>query len=139
MWSRKRKGLAVALVCGDWRLHHTKSHLNRKLRRALGVDGIDYVALPGPDGLKRPEREAEWRAALAQMKFFISVHAPVALAVVAHQRCLGHSVSDEAHATDAAATAQALKTETGFAGPVAALVAEYRSDLNWTLKLVKQF
>ena len=57
---------------------------------------------------------------------------------VAHQRCAGHPVSDDAHVGDVAKTADALKRETGFMGRVAAMVAEYRSDLNWNVKTVMQ-
>ena len=39
---------------------------------------------------------------------------------------------------DVVKTAEVLKKETGFAGLVAAMVAEYRSDLSWNVKTVKQ-
>lgn len=138
MWGRSHKKVAVAVVCADWRLHHKKSEFNRQIARTLGVDGVDFIAVPGPDGLLRPERAGEWKPALDQVKLLIGAHKPVSLAVVAHQRCAGHPVSDEAHVGDVAKTAEALKTETGFAGPVAAMVAEYRSDLSWNVKTVKQ-
>lgn len=138
MWGRKHRKIAVALVCADWRLHHRKSQFNRQLARALGVDGVDYIAVPGPDGLTRAERGAEWQAALAQVRLLIGAHAPTALAVVAHERCAGHPVSDEAHRDDVVATARTLKTVTGFTGPVAAMVAQYRADLDWNVKLVRQ-
>jgi hypothetical protein len=139
MWGKKHKKLGVALVCADWRLHHEKTHFNRQLARALGVEGVDLIAVPGPDGLLLGERNAEWRTALDQVKLLVGAHAPVALAVVAHQRCAGHPVSDDDHVEDVRKTAQALKTETGFAGPVSALVAEYHSDLNWTVKPVGRY
>lgn len=139
MFGRKHKKLAVALVCADWRLHHSSSEFNRKLRTALAVDGVDYVALPGPDGLKRAEREGEWRAALDQAKLLIAAHKPVKIAVVAHQRCAGHPVSDQQHDNDVAFTAQALKAEGGFPGPALALVAQYRSDFRWIVKQVAEF
>jgi hypothetical protein len=137
MWRRKHKKLAVAVVCADWRLHHERSEFNRQLRKTLRVDGVDFIAVPGPDGLKRAERDAEWRTALDQVKLLISAHAPKALAVVAHQRCAGHPVSDDAHVGDVAATAEALKSATAFDGPVFALVAEYRSDLKWSVRPIK--
>ena len=138
MWGRSHKKIAVAVVCADWRLHHTKSEFNRQIAKGLGVDGVDLIAVPGPDGLLLPERAGEWKAALDQVKLLIGAHTPVALAVVAHQRCAGHPVSDEAHIGDASKTAEALKKETGFSGPVAAMVAEYRSDLRWNVKVVKR-
>ena len=138
MWGRSRKKIAVAVVCADWRLHHQKSDFNRQIAKALGVDGVDFVAVPGPDGLLLPERAGEWKTALDQVKLLIGAHKPVSLALVAHQRCAGHPVSDDAHIGDVARTAEALKKETGFAGPVAAKVAEYRSDLRWNVKIVKR-
>ena len=138
MWGRRQKKLAVAVVCADWRLHHRKSDFTTQIGRALGVEGVDIVAVPGPDGLVLPERAGEWTAAIGQVKLLVGAHAPVALAVVAHQRCAGHPVSDDAHVGDVAKTADALKKETGFSGRVAAMVAEYRSDLNWNVRTVKQ-
>jgi hypothetical protein len=139
MWGRKHRKIAVALVCADWRLHHHDSQFNRQIARALRVDGVDYIAVPGPDGLARPERNVEWQAALAQAKLLIGAHTPVALAVVAHERCAGHPVSDEAHVGDASAMAQKLKAETEFTGPVAAMVAHYRADLRWRVEIVNRF
>jgi hypothetical protein len=138
MWGRSHKKIAVAIVCADWRLHHKKSEFNRQIAKALGVDGVDFIAVPGPDGLLLPERTGEWKTALDQAKLLIGAHTPVALAVVAHQRCAGHPVSDEAHVGDVAKAAEALKKGTGFSGPVAAMVAEYRSDLSWNVKIVKR-
>jgi Putative carbonic anhydrase len=138
MWGRGHKKLGVAVVCADWRLHHRKSEFNRQIAKVLSVDGVDFVAVPGPDGLLLPGRQGEWKVALDQVKLLVGAHTPVALAVVAHQRCAGHPVSDEAHIGDVAGTAEALKKETGFSGPVVALVAEYKSDLNWNVKAVKR-
>jgi hypothetical protein len=139
MWWRRHKKLAVAVVCADWRLHHPKVNLNRRLAKTLRVDGIDVIAVPGPDGLLRAERATEWRAALDQIRLLIGAHAPKALAVVAHQRCAGHPVSDAEHAEAVAVAARALKAETAFAGPVRALVALYRSDSNWGLQEIGKF
>lgn len=139
MWGRRHRKTAVALVCADWRLHHHNSQFNRQLARSLAVDGVDYIAVPGPDGLARAERRTEWQAALAQAKLLIGAHAPVTLAVVAHERCAGHPVSDAAHVGDASAMARKLKAETEFAGPVAAMVARYRADLKWRVEIVNRF
>jgi hypothetical protein len=139
MWWRRHKELAVALTCADWRLHQPAVNFNGRLARALGVDGVDLIAVPGPDGLLRSERAAEWRAAVDQIKLLIQAHAPKTLAVVAHQRCAGHPVSDDEHVEAVAAAARALKAEAGFAGPVHALVAIYHSDRKWGLQEVGTF
>jgi hypothetical protein len=139
MWGRKHKKLAVALACADWRLHQHKVALNSRLAKLLGVHGVDLVAVPGPDGLVKPRRGAEWQAAVGQIKLLIGAHAPRVLVVVAHQRCAGHPVSDAEHETDVLATAKALKAETGFSGPVRAMLMAYRSDTSWDIQLIGQF
>jgi hypothetical protein len=139
MWGKKHKKLAVALTCADWRLHQRKVDLNARLARLLGVDGVDLICVPGPDGLLKPERQSEWLSAVAQIKLLIGAHAPQTVVVLAHQRCAGHPVSDPEHDADVAATAKALKAETGFSGPVKAIVAVFRSDTAWDLKPLTEF
>ena len=139
MFWRRHKKIAVGLMCADWRLHQKGVAFNSRIARQLKVDGVDVIAVPGPDGLLKPEREAEWKTALAQITLLIGAHKPHALAVIAHQRCAGHPVSDDVHETDVATTAQALKEQTGFPGPSVALVATYTSDSNWGLKQIAIF
>ena len=139
MWGRKHKKLAVALTCADWRLHKRKVDMNRRLCKLLGVEGVDLIAVPGPDGLLKPERSSEWQTAIAQIKLLLGAHAPSLLIVLAHQRCAGHPVSDADHDTDVLATAKALKAETGFGGPVRAMLLVYHSDTSWDFKSVGQF
>jgi hypothetical protein len=139
MWGRKHKKLAVALVCADWRLHQHAVDMNRRLAKLLGVRGVDLVAVPGPDGLAKPERAAEWQTALGQIKLLVGAHAPHVLVVVGHQRCAGHPVSDTEHEADVLATAKALKAETGFPGPVRAMLMVYRSDTSWDFRPIEQF
>jgi hypothetical protein len=133
MFGRGHGKLAVSLVCADWRLHHKRVDLNKRLSKLLKVDGLDVIAVPGPDGLILPERAAEWKVAVQQIALLVSVHKPVALTVVAHQRCAGHPVDDGQHNTDVMATAKALKEATKFEGPVVAVVATYHNDANWGL------
>ena len=139
MWAKKHRKLAVALVCADWRLHQKKVALTARLGRLLGVDGVDLIAVPGPDGLLRPERAGEWQVAVGQIKLLLEVHAPAKVVVLAHQGCAGHPVGDGEHEADAAATAQALKAATGFAGPVVAAVAVYHAEAKWDLKTLAEF
>lgn len=134
-FGRKRR-LGIALMCSDWRLHKPRVDLNGKIADALDVHGVDVVAVPGPDGLLAPARETEWRSAIRQVAVLNKAHAPAALAVVAHQRCAGHAVSDEEHETDARATAKALKEALRFEGRVSAFVATYRSDTSWGLRKI---
>jgi hypothetical protein len=139
MWGRKHKTLAVTLTCADWRLHQHKVDLNARLAKLLDVDGVDLICVPGPDGLIKPERQSEWATAVAQIRLLIGAHAPAVVVVLAHQRCAGHPVGDAEHDADAAATARALKAETGFSGPIKAIVAIYRSDTAWELKPLAEF
>jgi hypothetical protein len=138
MFWHKHKKVAVALTCADWRLHNGKVGLNKRLCRELGVGGVDLIAVPGPDGLLRPERESEWQVAVSQISLLIGAHTPVALTVLAHQRCAGHPVSDHDHDSDVMAAAQALKAATEFSGPVLAYVAVYHNDAKWGLKRIGQ-
>ena len=139
MWGKKHKKLAVALTCADWRLHQHKVGMNGRLAKMLKVDGLDLISVPGPDGLTKAERQGEWQAAVSQIKLLIGAHAPVALLVVAHQRCAGHPVTDAEHDADVEATARALKQTTGFAGPVRAAVAVYHADTTWDFKPLGEF
>lgn len=130
----RRKKLAVALMCSDWRLHQREVGLHKQISRALRVSRVDINAVPGPDGLLLPERAAEWEAVTGWVKFLADAHNASALAVVAHERCAGHPVSDRAHEADAIDTARALKDALDFDGRVAALIARYHSDSKWTIE-----
>ena len=127
------------MTCADWRLHHRGVDFNARIGRTTGTREVDLVALPGPDGLLKPERAGEWEAAKGHMKLLADAHQAVALAVVAHQRCAGHPVSDGDHDLDVQAVAKSLKESLGFSGPVFALVATYTNDRKWGLKEVARF
>jgi len=135
MWWNRHKKLGVAVTCADWRLHRRRVDLNARLARQLRVGGVDITAVPGPDGLLRPERAGEWKAVCDWAKLLVTAHHAEALAVVAHQRCAGHPVSDMEHDDDVVEVARALKEAIGFAGRTQALVATYHNDAKWGLKL----
>ncbi len=135
-WHRK---LGVALTCADWRQHQSRVNLNKRLCKLLHVGGLGMAAIPGPDGLTKPERRVEWIMATNWINILIGSHNPVVLAVVAHQRCLAHPVPDHEHDGDVAKTAKALKEQTGFAGPVVAVVAVHHSNTQWSLRKVAEF
>ena len=139
MWGKKRRKLAVALTCADWRLHQHKVDMNARLAKLLRVDGMDLICVPGPDGLIKSDRAAEWQTAVSQIKLLIGAHAPSVVVVLAHQRCAGHPVTDGEHDSDAPDTARALKDATGFSGPVRAVVAVYHSDTSWDFKPLAEF
>ena len=139
MFGKRHKKLAVMLTCADWRLHQRKVDMNARIAKHLRVDGVDLIAVPGPDGLTLPERSGEWLSAVAQIKLLIREHAPHALVVAAHQRCAGHPVTDTVHDEDLPKTAKALKDETGFNGPVHAILMVYRSDASWDVKHAGRF
>jgi hypothetical protein len=136
MFWRRHKKLAVALVCADWRLHQRRVNLNKRLSQLLRIDGVDTIAVPGPDGLARPERATEWQNAVSQISLLIAVHKPAALTVVAHQRCAGHPVGDDEHVHDVMTVAKALKEATKFPGPVVGSIAVYHSDASWGLRKI---
>ena len=137
-WSRNKK-LAVAVTCSDWRLHQRVVDFNTKIGNAVGCARVDMVVLPGPDGLILPKRVGEWQAVQGQVDLLAKAHHAEALAVVAHQRCAGHDVSDAQHEIDVAEAAKALKAALSFAKHVYAIVAVYRSDSDWTLKAIARY
>jgi hypothetical protein len=139
MFWKTKKSVAVAMTCSDWRLHQRIVDFNGRIAKATGTGQVDLVALPGPDGLLKPERAGEWEAAKAQVKLLADAHHAAALAVVAHQRCAGHPASDGEHDRDVRETAKKLKESLGFSGPVFALVATYKNDRNWGLKEAGRF
>jgi hypothetical protein len=131
--------LGVLLTCADWRLHRGKVGLDARLRKAFGLDGLDFLTVPGPDGLIDPERRDEWAAVLFQVRLLIEVHAPTTLAVAGHERCAGNPVSDAEHRTAVMKTAGKLKEAVRFAGPVHAIMLVYHSDAKWGIETVAQY
>lgn len=128
--------LAIVMVCSDWRLHQACVDLNGRIAAQIGANGVDLVALPGPDGLFSPSRAVEWAAAVSQVRLLIAAHAPFALVVTGHQRCAGHPVADLSHEADVLTTAGRLKAATGFTGPIHAMMLVYRTDREWDIKPV---
>ncbi|MGQ0742511.1 MAG: carbonic anhydrase [Alphaproteobacteria bacterium] len=137
LWRRCK--LAVVLTCSDWRLHHPRAGLYRQGCRLLRSKGLYVVAVPGPDGLLAPGRDAEWAGAVGSVKLFAGRDLSDELAVVAHQHCLAHAVSDAQHESDVRAVAEALKREVGFEGLVRALIAVRHSDARWRLKELARY
>lgn len=131
--------LAIALVCADWRQHHRQTALISRLSGLMRMKALDLVALPGPDGLMKPERDAEREIVVGWIKLLVAAHHPKKLAVVAHERCAGHPVSDADHAHDVVETAKMVKSEIGMHLPVYAIVSQYRDELDWDLKLLERF
>lgn len=134
--SEKRPRVAILVTCADWRLHLAEVGLNARVADLLGVEGVDVLALPGPDGLMKPQRVGEWEALIDQISLLITAHAPVVLAVAGHQNCAGHAVDDARHDLDVGPVARGIKEATGFPGPIHAMMLVYRSDREWDLKTV---
>ena len=119
----------------DWRLHQEGVHINNAVKKHLGVDGVDVIALPGPDGLcVKSEFETERDVLLRWLKVLIGAHKPVALAFVAHYNCAGHPVPYAQHDEDIATTMRHYKESLNFKGDMVALCATYENDKEWPLK-----
>ncbi len=131
--------IAILVACADWRLHARGVDLNARMAGLLGVDGVDVLAVPGPDGLILPARSAEWAALTAAVRVLIRAHDPAALVLAGHQDCAGHRVSDARHARDTVSAAKALKEETLFPGPVHGFLLVRRSDREWDPQPLAQF
>src|ERR1051326_9104424 len=98
----QHKKMGLALVCADGRLQQECVHYNKQLAEALGVDLVDIVALPGPDGLFKKGREGDRKTAISSLKLLIDAHHPTAVAVVGHYQCAGNPESDSEHDADVA-------------------------------------
>lgn len=133
---KKDPRIALLLTCADWRLHSHEVDLNARIKGICGCDGIDLVAVPGPDGMLQPARAGEWTAAVSQIKLLIKNHNVQVLLVAAHHCCAGHPVSDAQHDADVRDTVAALKRDTGFSGPIHAIMLTYRDELDWGIEPV---
>ncbi len=133
--SAEGKKIAVGVFCADWRLHQEGVHINNAVKKYLDVDGVDVIAVPGPDGLcVKDEFETERGVLTKWLALLIGAHKPVALAFVAHYNCAGHPVSDDSHDDDIEATMKHYKESLGFTGELVALCATYTGDHEWPLK-----
>lgn len=129
-----QKKIAIALVCSDWRLHCPNVDLNGRIIESLGVDATDLIVLPGPDGLCEEARRKEWDVAISQLKLLIGVHKACVLALIGHQDCAAHAVTDEAHEDDTLHVAREVLSASGFKGPMHAMLLIHHSDTAWGLK-----
>lgn len=132
--SAEGKKLAIGIFCVDWRLHQKSVNIVEKVRAHLGVDGVDVVAIPGPDGVCKAGRESEIAPLKDWLELLIGAHHPVAIAFVGHYQCAGNQVEDAKHDIDVDETMRRFKKETGFTGETIALSATYKSDNEWGLK-----
>ena len=98
------------------------------------MDGVFLNAVPGPDGLLDTGRTVEWAAVVQGTKLLAARPRIKALAVVAHQDCIAHAVTNEQHEADVRRLAEALKREVAFEGRVSAFVACRHTDAKWRLK-----
>lgn len=128
------KKMGLALVCADGRLHQGAVHYNDQLAREMGVDVVDVVAVPGPDGLFKSGRDGEHTATLGWLKLLVTAHHPTTIAIVGHYQCAGNPVDDAEHDGDVVAAARGFKEELGFPGEVMAFSTVWHSDENWSLK-----
>lgn len=130
--------VAVGLVCADARLHRAEVRITERAAELLGVDDVYLIAKPGPNGVHtKPASHLD--ALVDDFTLLINAKNPSVLVVMGHQNCAGHPVSNEEHDADASTVAQILKSRTGFAGAVIALVAIYTTDTEWGLKEVARF
>lgn len=129
------KKVGIAIMCVDWRLHQKEVRAAEKVRDALGVDVVDVVAFPGPDGILRDGHEAERPVLLSWLELLIGAHKPVSIAMVGHYNCAANACDDAKHDGDAHAMADYLKRETKFEN-IKAFSAVRNSDTDWELKEV---
>ena len=132
----KNSKMGLALVCADGRLQQDCVHYNKQLAEALGVDLVDIISVPGPDGLFKKSRDAERKATIGWLKLLIGAHHPTAIAIVGHYQCAGNPANDAQHDLDVGITAANFKKDLGFAGTVAAFSTVWHDDSSWSLKKI---
>ncbi len=133
--SAEGKKIAVGVFCADWRLHQEGVHINNQVKKLLGVDGVDVIAIPGPDGVCALEQYDIERGLLKKwLELLIGAHKPVALAFVAHYNCAGHPVSGEEHDAHSQQMMEYYAQELDFKGDMVAYCAVNKSDSDWELK-----
>ncbi len=131
----EQKKLAIGVFCADWRLHQEGVHINDKVCKLLDVDGVDVIAIPGPDKVCAVEEYAIERDMLVKwLDLLVGAHHPVAIAFVAHYNCAGHPVTPEQHDQDVEAMLHWYKETLDFQGDMVALSATYENDKSWPLK-----
>lgn len=128
------KKIAVGVFCSDWRLHQEGVHINNAVFQYLGVDGVDMLAVPGPDGILAPERATEKEVLVKNIQVLIGAHKPITIVFVAHYNCAGHAVPDEQHDRGIKTMMEEYKKLLTFDGEMVALCATHQSDTHWPLK-----
>lgn len=84
----------TAINCMDGR---TQLPVNQFMKKRYGVDYVDTITEPGPDGIMA-NRQADLVASI-KTRVMISVekHGSEAIAIVAHGGCAGNPVSKDEH------------------------------------------
>lgn len=133
--SAQGKKLAIGVFCADWRLHQEGVHINNAVCKALGVDGVDVIAIPGPDKVCAVDDYVLERDQLVKwLDLLVDAHKSVAIAFVAHYNCAGHPVEDEQHDKDVEQMLHWYKETLDFPGEMVAYCATRKTDTDWPLK-----
>ena len=133
--SSEGKRTAVGVFCADWRLHQEGVHINNEVCKRLGVDGVDVIAIPGPDRVCTMEDYAIEKDLLTKwLDLLVEAHTPVAIAFVAHYDCAGHPVNEKQHDHDVERVLREYKKLLDFDGEMVAFCATYDHDRSWPLK-----
>ncbi|MHC4063507.1 MAG: carbonic anhydrase [Planctomycetota bacterium] len=85
---------ATAVNCMDGRVQEPVS---RWMRERFGVDYVDTVTEPGPDGVLAFGRTSDIESIKKAVTISVTAHRSVAVAVVGHHDCSGNPVSKEVH------------------------------------------
>jgi hypothetical protein len=84
---------ATAINCIDGRV---QTPVLDWIRLHLNVDYVDLITEPGPDKVLALGTDAAF-AILDKVKFSVSVHDPVALAIAGHNDCLANPAPRDVH------------------------------------------
>lgn len=132
------KKIGLAIMCVDNRLSEPGVWAKQyaALLARLGVDALDVIRTPGPDGMFiDPAKKDDLDAVLRSTKLLVGAHDLQAIAIVAHQQCAGHAVGNEEHLADVRKAAEALrKLLPDFSGEIVPMVQQHLTDDNWLLE-----
>ena len=101
------QSFATAINCMDGR---TQLPVNEYMKKTCGVDYVDTVTEPGPDGILGDKTNADLMESIRKrVEISVSKHGSKHVAIVAHHDCAGNPVDKAAHLDHVAKAVEVVK------------------------------
>ncbi len=97
---------AAVVNCMDGR---TQLPVNEWMRKYAGVDAVDTITEPGPDGILAQEAHPLHASIRARLDISVTKHGARVIAVVGHADCAGHPVDESRHRADIQRSVERIK------------------------------